>query len=83
LVGVGVGGTGVSVGVGVGGTGVLVGVGVGGTGVSVGVDVGGTDVLVGVGVGPVANVSTSSGGGLPSRDSNLTPLVLSGKNTKL
>ncbi len=70
----------VAVGVSVG-SGVLVGVAVG---VLVGVAVG---VLVGngvlVGVGSSGNDSTSSGGGLPSRDSNVTPLVLSGKNTKL
>jgi hypothetical protein len=84
----------VGVGVFVGGFGVLVGVGdPGAVAVGVGVFVGGFDVLVGVavgvlvavgvGAGPEVNVSTSSGGGLPSRDSNRMPSELSGKRTKL
>ena len=69
-------GEGPAVGVAVG-SGVLVGVGVG---PAVGVAVG-MGVLVGV--GPATKVNTSSGGEPPSRESNLTPLLLSGRNTKL
>jgi hypothetical protein len=43
----------------------------------------GVAVLVGVFVGPEAKVSTSWGGELPSRESNLMPSLLSGNNTKL
>jgi hypothetical protein len=71
-------GVGVLVAVAVAVGGIAVAVFVGGTGVSVAVA-----VLVAVAVGPVMVDITSCGGGLPSREVNLTPSALSGCNKRL